>query len=118
MNTGKQVAMEAIRQHLLQRSASLLADNAADPLGLALRDLIPGLKHAFVVNSIPEQAEDIYWVLVSPTEVAEIEIPRGEYAENNPPLLKIVALDMYETRRHSRDVRQRLEIGLELIKKS
>ena len=115
MNTGKQIAVEAIRQHLIQRSASLFADNETDPLGLALRGFFPELKHAFVVNSIPEQAEDIYWVIVSPTEVAEIEIPRGEYAENNPPLLKIMALDVYEKRRHSRDVRQRLEIGLELI---
>jgi hypothetical protein len=116
MSTGKQVAMEAIRQHLLQRSASLLAGNGTDSLGLALRRFFPELKQAFVMNSVPEQAEDIYWVLVSPTDIAEIEIPRGIYAENSSPSLKMLTLEMYQKKRHSRDVRQRLKIAVELFK--
>jgi hypothetical protein len=68
------------------------------------------------MNFVPDQAEDIYWVLVSRTDVAEIEIPRGEHAENNPPSLKIIALAAYQKKRHSRDVRQKLEVAVELIK--
>ncbi|PCE27954.1 hypothetical protein BWP39_05460 [Paraburkholderia acidicola] len=118
MSTGKQKAVEAIRQDLLQSSASLLAGNEADALGGALRRFFPKLSHAFVVHWIPEQAEDIYWVLVSRTDIAEIEIPRSNYAEANPPLLKILDVGAYREKRHSRDVRQKLEIGLELIKSS
>ncbi|MBN3755505.1 hypothetical protein G3N95_21355 [Paraburkholderia sp. Tr-20389] len=116
MSIGKNGTLEAIRRDLLQSSASLLAGNETDALGLALRRLFPEIAYAFVVHWIPEQAEDIYWVLVSPTEVAEIEIPRGEYAEGNTPLLKVLDVAVYQKMRHSRDVRQRLEIGLELIK--
>jgi hypothetical protein len=116
MSAGRQMAVEATRQHLLQSSASLLVSN--DALGLALRRFFPELKRAFVMNWIPEQGEDIYWVLVSSTEVAEIEIPRVIGAESNLPSLKIVALDAYQKKRHSRDVRQRLEVGVELIKSS
>ena len=108
--------MEAIRQHMLQRSASLLAGNDTDSLGIGLRGFFPSLKQAFLVSSVPEQGEDIYWVLVSPTDIAEIEIPRGTYAENSPPSLKMLALDMYQKKRHPRDVRQRLEIAVELFK--
>jgi hypothetical protein len=119
MNTGKQRIVEALRQQLLQNSASLVADEESNVLGSALRRLFPGLKQAFVLNCVPEQGEDIYWVLVSSTEIAEIEISRGTYAENShPPLLKMIALDAYRKKRHSRDVRQRLEMGLELIKSS
>jgi hypothetical protein len=47
--------------------------------------------------------------------MAESEIPRGTYAEINLPSLKMPALDMYK-KRHSRDVRQRLENAVELFK--
>jgi hypothetical protein len=116
MNAGKNMAVEATRRHLLQSSANLLVSN--DALGLALRHFFPELKLAFVMNWIPEQGEDIYWVLISSTEVAEVEIPRGIGAESNSPSLKIVALDAYQKKRHSRDVRHRLEVGVELVKSS
>jgi hypothetical protein len=116
MSTGRQVTAETIRQRLLQGSADLLADKCKDVLGLALRHFFPGLKRAFVMHWIPEQGEDIYWVLVSSTEIAEIEIPRAAYAESNPSSLRIMALDVYQKKRHSRDVRQKLEIGVELMK--
>ncbi|WP_233833537.1 hypothetical protein [Paraburkholderia sp. ZP32-5] len=116
MSTGKKGTLEAIRHDLLQSSASLLAGNETDALGIALRHLFPGIAYAFVLHWIPEQAEDIYWVLVSPTEVAEIEVPRDGYVEGNTPLLKVLDAAAYQKQRHSRDVRQRLEIGLELIK--
>ncbi|MEM5342284.1 hypothetical protein [Paraburkholderia azotifigens] len=118
MSTSKQMAAEAIRQDLLQSSASLLSGNEADALGRALRRFFPELNHAIVVHWIPEQAEDIYWVLVSRTEIAEIEIPRGNYAEENPPMLKILDVGAYMKKRHSRDVRQKLEVGLKLFKNS
>ncbi|RKF43497.1 hypothetical protein [Paraburkholderia fungorum] len=116
MSTNKQRAIEAMRQDLLQSSASLLAGSEADTLSGALRRFFPELSHAFVVHWILEQAEDVYWVLVSRTEVAETEIPRGNYAEGNPLLLKILDVGAYREKQHSRDVRQKLEIGLELIK--
>ncbi|GAB2895459.1 hypothetical protein GCM10027093_33730 [Paraburkholderia jirisanensis] len=116
MSTGKKSAIEASRQYLLQRSASLVTRNETDSLSLALHRFFPKLRHAFVLHWIPEQAEDIYWVLVSPTEIAEIEVPRGDYALESLPSLKLIDIGAYQQRRHSRDIRQKLEISLELLK--
>lgn len=116
MSARRQMTMETTRQQLLQSSASLLA--GSDDLGLVLRRFFPELKRAFVMHWIPEQGEDIYWVLIGPTEIAEIEIPREIDGERNSPSLRIMAFDVYKKKRHSRDVRQRLEVGVELIKSS
>lgn len=51
--------------------------------------------------------------LLGYTEVAG---QRAEVVIANPPLLKILDVGAYREKRHSRDARQKLEIGLELIK--
>lgn len=116
MSSGRQEAERAMRNQLIQRSANLLTGDNPDALGVALRGFFPDLKHAFVINWIPDQAEDIYWILISPTSVAQIEIVRGGGAKSNPPKLHMVELAAYQSRRHSRDVRERMAMALELIK--
>nr|WP_196493431.1 hypothetical protein [Burkholderia stagnalis] len=105
-----------MQNQLIERSANLLSSDNSDALGAALRGFFPDLKHAFVINWIPDQAEDIYWVLVGPTSIAQVEIMRYEDAKSYPPKFEMVELAVYQSKRHSRDVRERLAMALELIK--
>ncbi|WP_124905640.1 hypothetical protein [Burkholderia sp. Bp9004] len=116
MNSSRQEGARAMRSQLIERSANLLSNDNSDALGVALRRFFPGLKHAFVINWIPDQAEDIYWVLIGQMSIAQIEIVRGDGANSYPPKLRMVELSTYQNKRHSRDVRERLAMALELIK--
>lgn len=116
MNSSRQEGARVMRNQLIERSANLISGNNSDALGVALREFFPGLKHAFVINWIPDQSEDIYWVLVDPTSIAQIEIARGEDAKCYLPKLQMVELASYQNKRHSRDVREKLAMALELIK--
>ena len=116
MTSGKQRSIEAMRRELLHSSESLLGHSESDALGRALRHFFPGLKHAFVVHSIPEQAEDIYWILINSTEIAEIEIPRDDNILVNSISLKILNIGVYASKSLLREARRKLEIGVELMK--
>ncbi|HHY6927003.1 hypothetical protein [Burkholderia ambifaria] len=116
MNSSRQKREREIRHQLTQRSDDLLLDDNPDTLGMALRGFFPDLTRAFVIHWIPDQAEDIYWILVSPTGIAQIEIVRGQDVRSYPPKLRMVGLAAYQSKRHSRDVREKLAMALELIK--
>lgn len=116
MNSSRQKREEAIRYQLTQRSDNLLLDDNPDALGMAIRDFFPDLTRAFVINWMPDQDEDIYWVLIDPMGIAQVEILRGEDAKFYPPKLQMIELVAYKNKQHSRDVRERLAMALELIK--
>ncbi|HEM7851761.1 MULTISPECIES: hypothetical protein [Burkholderia] len=114
MNTHKQVRGEAVRQKLLESSKNLI--DGTNALSETLRGSFPGIKLAFVVDCIPEQGEDIYRILVNSTTIAEVEIARGVCSMSNPPRLKTIELSVYQQKRHSRAVRETLEVALDLMK--
>jgi hypothetical protein len=114
MNIDKRVRGEAVRQKLLESSKNLI--DGTDALSETLRGGFPGIKLAFVVDCIPEQGGDIYRILVNSTTIAEVEVARGVCSMSNPSRLKTVELSVYQQRRHSRAVRQTLEVALDLMK--
>jgi hypothetical protein len=66
-----------MRDELLRTNLSL-RDGSCGPLSAALESANVSVAGAYVINWIPEQAEDIYAVIVSPSEVLIVEIPRGK----------------------------------------
>lgn len=71
-NTEQQMREELIRSNLA------LQDGSYGRLADALESENVNVAGAYVLNWIPEQAEDIYAVLVSAGEVVTVEVPRGE----------------------------------------
>jgi len=65
---------------------------------------------------LPEQAEDIYWLLVSQKEIAKIEIPRSQSIGEGAAFLEMMSVEAYRHGRPSRDARRKLEVALEMIK--
>lgn len=62
----------------LFESRKALFDGLSNPILLeALRIHFPGIQSAYILNWIPEQGEDIYFVLVKNDLIAIIEIQRS-----------------------------------------
>jgi hypothetical protein len=70
--TEQQMREELVRSNLA------LQDGSNGRLASALESANVNVTCAYVLNWIPEQAEDIYAVLVSAGEVVTVEVPRVE----------------------------------------
>lgn len=105
-----------VRSELLRTAEQLCSKTEPSALGLLLRGYFPDLERAFILEWVPEQAEDIYWVLVGPNEIAEIEVPRPEPSEEKPVSLHELDVATYRRKPHSRQVREKLEMALELVR--
>lgn len=70
-------AEQQIREELV-RSNLALQDGSYSRLATALELADVNIAGAYILNWIPEQAEDIYIVLVSACDVLSVEVPRGE----------------------------------------
>ncbi|MCO4881780.1 hypothetical protein VOI32_35955 [Paraburkholderia caribensis] len=77
---------------------------------------MPTLKCAFILEWVPEQAEDIYWVLTSFDEIVKVDVPRWRSNDEEPASLQKMDVGTYRRKRHSREVREKLEIALELVR--
>lgn len=84
-------------------------------MGLALRRFLPTLDHAFILEWLPEQAEDIFWVLTSLSTIVKVEIRRGQLDGEEDVSLDTIDVAMFRRKPHSRQVREKLEIALELM---
>lgn len=103
---------EVICRELLASSEEIFSNNEQTELASALRDFFPPLDRAFVLKWIPEQSEDIYWVLISATTILEVEIPRGRRGPNS---LQAIDVAMFRGRPHARKVMEKLEVALKLV---
>ncbi|MBX7114025.1 MAG: hypothetical protein K1X64_06770 [Myxococcaceae bacterium] len=68
---------QQLREELV-RSNLALQDGSHGRLANALESVNVKVTGAYVLNWVPEQAEDIYTVLASADEVVIVEVPRGE----------------------------------------
>src|ERR1700709_2790068 len=73
---SRESAQKLLHQQLLESSEEILRKDSTSALGIAMRRLFPELTQAFVLAWIPDQGEDFYWLLVSASDIAIIEIPR------------------------------------------
>ncbi|MDH6258210.1 hypothetical protein [Bradyrhizobium sp. BR13661] len=101
--------LETGREHLLSAPASRRL------LSLLRHRLQSITRNLYVVHWIPEQAEDLYDILVDGTTVVQIELPR------DPGSTEIVfeksGVKEYARRRMSKPDRRKLELALELAQR-
>jgi len=107
---------DQLRTQLLASMAAIFSGEASPVLLGALRVAFPELSFALVVNWIPEQAEDIYWILIDLDRIAMVEVPR--LSDNiSDVLIEIVSLTAYKERRLSVENRMKLKVAIELMKR-
>lgn len=115
MNATRATSVELAKRELLQKAEGLVSKDTDNVLGLALKHFFPEIARAFVLYWLPEQGEDIYWLLVGPQKVAKIEIPRGSSGGECASMLEILTVEEYKSRKLSRITRRKLDAALALI---
>ena len=104
-----------VRADLLSSMASMLSGSTNPLLLAALEAAFPWLSFALIVNWIPEQAEDIYWVLIDLDRIATVEISRlsSDLADVS---VEVLDLNKYKERRLSIENRRKLEVAIDLMR--
>lgn len=106
-----------MRADLLKSMASLFSGDTNPLLLAALKAAFPWLSFALIINWIPEQAEDIYWVLIDLDRIAAVEISRLS-SDLADVLIEVSDLDKYKERRLSIESRRKLEIAIDLMREN
>ena len=102
----------SVQDQLERSNYALFHENANHSLLAALKAHFFGNSAAYVLHWIPEQAEDIYEVVVDEGHVVIVEIERGTGAVINQRVFSKVD---YEARTHSKDRRRKLQAALHLF---
>ncbi|RON26046.1 hypothetical protein BK661_26935 [Pseudomonas frederiksbergensis] len=104
-----------LRDKLLASRDSLFSGEESLELLKVLISEFPSISTAFILDWVPEQAEDIYWVLIDTSRIAIIEVPRSIKSAIESPLVEMQSVDDYSNRRLSKSMRRKLLAALELI---
>ncbi|MFJ5236462.1 hypothetical protein ACIP86_06975 [Pseudomonas neuropathica] len=106
-----------VRADLLSSMASMFSGGTNPLLLAALKAAFPWLSFALIVNWIPEQAEDIYWVLIDLDRIATVEISRLS-SNLEDVSVEVLDLNKYKERRLSIENRRKLEVAIDLMKEN
>ncbi len=108
---------EHVRADLLSSMASMLSGSTNPLLLAALKAVFPWLSFALIVNWIPEQAEDIFWVLIDLDRIATVEVSRlsSDLADVS---VEVLDLNKYKERRLSIENRRKLEVAIDLMREN
>jgi len=116
MKNINQTSASQMKAELIQ-SMKLLLSRELNPLLLdALKSVFPSVSIAFVLNWIPEQAEDIYWLLVDGNRILIAEIPRSNVKSISDISVEEIPLVEFEARPLSLVSRRKLRAAVELTR--
>ncbi|NJP01955.1 hypothetical protein HBH25_13975 [Pseudomonas sp. hsmgli-8] len=108
---------EHVRADLLSSMASMLSGSTNPLLLAALKAAFPWLSFALIVNWIPEQAEDIFWVLIDLDRIATVEVSRLS-SDLAGVSVEVLDLNKYKERRLSIESRRKLEVAIDLMREN
>ncbi|MFC5475785.1 hypothetical protein [Paraherbaspirillum soli] len=106
---------EQIKAELLNSTTSLFSGSTSGLLLSALKSTFPLLSFALIVNWIPEQVEDIYWVLIDSERIAILDVPRLSGVDKADVPVEVLTVHTLQKRRLSVETRRKLEVALELM---
>ncbi|MDI3397792.1 hypothetical protein QLG12_06185 [Pseudomonas sp. V88_4] len=110
------ISDEKLKKELLESKESLFSGQTNTELLRVMQESFPTINIAFVLDWIPEQAEDIYWVLVDASRLAIIEIPRSVSGMSNGPLVEVWSVESYIRKKLSKGERRKLMAAIDLVR--
>lgn len=95
---------EQLKEEILKSMQRMFTGRTNPLLLKALNFYFPGLDFALLIKSIPEQAEDIFWIMIDLNRIAVLEIPRqsDELADVKNEIIDINAFKQQITSKESR----------------
>lgn len=106
----------SIRENLLKSMAALFSGQLNSDLTNTLLLHFPGLSFALIINWIPEQGEDIYFLLLDEKRIVVIEVPRAGAAQDTLPVVDTLNVADYRNRKLSVDVRRKLDEAIIMMR--
>jgi len=108
---------KSIVEELKEAQSKLLWGNKNPELLKIIRERIPNCSdNIFILNWIPEQAEDIFTVLLDGSEVIEVELSRLSGCGDAINFDVMSVHEYVQSRSLSKSSRQKLDAALELSK--
>lgn len=101
-----------IRGDLIAGRNSIFIEGGCLLLLGAIRDIFPSIENAVVLNSIPDQGEDIYELLISEDMVVTLEIPR----DGSPYSYETSSRQEYASRHKSKMSQIKMAVAEDLIR--
>jgi len=106
---------EEIKRELLGSKEALFSGEENSALLRIMQEKFPEVNVAFILDWVPEQAEDIYWVLIDVGRVAIIEVLRSAKTMPGGPLVEMRSIESYNDKKLSKRARRKLKVALDLI---
>lgn len=105
---------ESIQRELAEAQTSLFSKENDSALRVAIHSEFPSLEYGLILSWIPEQAEDICYLLVDLNRVAKFEIPR---LPGLPSVdMEIISLQDYKRFTHSARARRKIETAILMMR--
>lgn len=90
--------------------------SGGNPLLLSVvQKRFPEAASPFLIDFVPEQSEDLYWLLISPDEIVVVEIPRESGTSADDALVKVISVGEYSRRSLMKESRRKLEAARYLL---
>jgi hypothetical protein len=106
---------QEIKQELIESQKSLHEGKNGITLINTLRSEFPQSCGFYLLNWIPEQGEDIFWVLASPETIAVVEILRDGKQISELVSCSEIGIQKYMEKQLSPRSRKRLDIAVKLL---
>jgi hypothetical protein len=109
---GNESSFENLQNELLSSMHNLFSDSKNEALLKSLREYNSKISFALIVNWIPEQGEDIYFVLIDENQIAVVDVPRVIGGSHRTT---IISVGEYMVNLHA-SARRKLMAALDLMK--
>lgn len=106
---------EHLKEEMLKSMESIFSGQTSPLLLEAINSFFPGLDFAFIINIIPEQAEDIFWLMIDLNTIAILEIPRHSKKISDVEI-ETINIHTYKQKAISKESRRRINSATKIIK--
>lgn len=105
---------EKLKAELLASAEKLAVGEAGAPLRRVVDTLYPGVKFAVVINWIPEQGEDVFWLLTDAGKVLIVDVPRHS-CDTTQGSINVFDAGTFRNRKLSIETRRRFEGAMAIM---
>jgi hypothetical protein len=107
-----------LEREILSSQDAFYAGNSGAAVLDAISEGFPNASRGHLLQWLPDQGEDIFWVLIDPSKVAVIEIPRSNHGVGGAPLCKTIALQEYLSRPLTSENRRKARLAAKIMAKA
>lgn len=113
MLKGK-ITDQDLEKNLLDTQKDLYDGKLGTELLRVLKDNFPTADSAYILQWIPEQDEDIFWILIKPSIVSIIEVPRSSNHLMSKSTFRVMTTDDYLKRRLTPKTKRKVNLAVKL----